>query len=202
MTNLCHVCDTPYSSGDAADAAAAFGGKREAEIESLPLPVDSTLRVLEPWNHSPQLAAEVINAACHVAIALAPHPPSQLQVLPTHNFIRANLTAFVHKSLHRGRLINESPQDVLTGTRMLEPAISPQLSESSQCPISNDRAFRQQTDFTFDVMDVNCDPGVVVSAEEQVVAVIALSVKHERVAVIHAVGHARKLAHLQEPEVR
>lgn len=64
------------------------------------------------------------------------------------------------------------------------------------------RAFGQRTDFTFDVMDVNGDPGVVVSAEEQVVAVIALSVKHERVAIIHAVGHAGKLAHLQDPEVR
>lgn len=61
------------------------------------------------------------------------------------------------------------------------------------------RAFGQRTDFTFDVMDVNGDPGVVVSAEEQVLAVIALSVKHERVAVIHAVGHARKLTHLQGP---
>ena len=62
------------------------------------------------------------------------------------------------------------------------------------------RAFAQPTEITFDVMDVNGDPGVIVSVRERVVAVIALGVNQERVDIIHAVGHAGKLTHLQVPD--
>ena len=50
---------------------------------------------------------------------------------------------------------------------------------------------------TFRVADVNGDPGVIVSVDDQVVAVIALGVHAGRIDLVHGVGNPAKLAHLQ-----
>lgn len=51
--------------------------------------------------------------------------------------------------------------------------------------------------FSFDVEDVNCDPGVVVRLRGTLAAVIALGVFDHRVDVIHAIGNQTKLAHVR-----
>lgn len=52
--------------------------------------------------------------------------------------------------------------------------------------------------FTFDVVDVNGEPGVIARLGGRVVAVIALGVRDGRVDLIHAIGNPAKLRHLQE----
>lgn len=51
--------------------------------------------------------------------------------------------------------------------------------------------------FTFEVEDVNGDPGVVVRLQGALAAVIALGVYDHQIDVIHAIGNPQKLAHLR-----
>ena len=51
--------------------------------------------------------------------------------------------------------------------------------------------------FTFDVGDINGEPGVIARLGERVVAVIALGVRDGRVDLIHAIGNPAKLRHLR-----
>ena len=57
-------------------------------------------------------------------------------------------------------------------------------------------AFRNQR-FTFDVGDINGEPGVIARLAERVVAVIALGVRDGRIDLIHAIGNPTKLRHLR-----
>lgn len=58
-------------------------------------------------------------------------------------------------------------------------------------------AFRDG-DFSFDVGDVNGDPGVIVRRDGRIVAVTAIGVDHGRIDVLHAVGNPDKLRHVAD----
>lgn len=54
----------------------------------------------------------------------------------------------------------------------------------------------QGTGSTFSAELVNGDPGVIVSLEDRIVAVIALGISNQRIDLIHAIGNPQKLMHL------
>ncbi len=49
---------------------------------------------------------------------------------------------------------------------------------------------------TFEPVDVNGEPGVMISIDEHVVAVLSLGVRDGCIDVIHAIGNPAKLTHI------
>jgi hypothetical protein len=105
------------------DVGEHFGGEADAHVPAISATISPPVLIIDSWNCRPQLLAEVGDTTRNMTVFLAPHVPSELQIVTPDFLVGSDLAVLVEKSLNRRRQIHEISNDLFTSSGILETSL-------------------------------------------------------------------------------